>query len=87
MITSLILYVIYGLAWLLTAPFRLLDDVSVETGIGGAITTATQYVASLNDIIPLSTAMICVGIILGIELIVISYKIIMWVIRRIPTQS
>lgn len=87
MIMSFILYIIYGLVWVLTAPFRLFADVSIETGIGGAISTATTYVASLNDIIPLSTAMICVGIIFGIELIVIAYKIVMWVIRRIPTQS
>lgn len=87
MIVSFFLYTIYGIVWVLTSIFRLLPDVSLEAGIGGAITTATEYLASLNTILPLSTITICLGLIFAVELIVSSYRIVMWVIRRLPTQS
>jgi len=87
MITTFILYVIYALVWALTSPFRLVADVTVDSGIGGAITTAVTYFANLNAILPLSTIATCLGLILGVELIISVYKIVMWVIRRLPTQS
>lgn len=87
MITSFLLYAIWGVVWVLTAVFRLLSDVSVDSGVGGAITTATQYIASWNAILPLSTIVTCISLLIGVELILASYKIVMWVIRRLPTQS
>lgn len=87
MILTFVLYVIYYAVWVLTSPFRLFSDVSVDTGIGGAISTATQYIATWNNILPLSTILACFSIIIGVELILASYKIVMWVIRRLPTQS
>lgn len=87
MIISWFLYAIYGVVYVLTFPFRVFSDVTVDTGIGGSITTATQYIATWNNILSLSTILACFSIIIGVELIIASYKIIMWVIRRLPTQS
>jgi len=87
MITTFILYLIYGLIWVLTAPLRAFADVTIESGIGAGIATAVGYFANLNNILPLSTVVTCIGIILGVELIVGIYKIIDKIRKMLPTQS
>lgn len=87
MIISGILYFLYWIVLLLMSPILLLADVTLEAGAGLAITSAMAYIANFNDILPLLTLFEIIGIILGIEVIVAGYKIIMWILRRLPTQS
>jgi len=87
MITDFLLIIIRLILTGLAAPITLLDDVSVDSGVGGAITTAAQYIASWNTVLPLSTVLTCFALLLVIELGIAVYKLIMWAIRRLPTQS
>lgn len=87
MILTGLLTLIYYMVLLLTSPLRLLDDVSVESGFGSSIATAGGYINNINNFFPISTLMTIFLIILGIELGIAVYKLIMWLLRRIPTQS
>lgn len=87
MLTSFILYAVWGVVWVLTLPFRLVSDVTVDTGVGSAITTATQYIASWNMVLPLTAFFIVVGLALALEIGIAVYRIVMWVKRSLPTQS
>lgn len=87
MITSGILYMIYGVVWLIVSPILLLPDVSISSGFSTALTTAISYISVFDSILPITTLFIIIGLIMGIEIAIAVYKIIMWVIRRIPTQS
>lgn len=87
MITTALLYVIYGLVYLITLPIRNLADVVMSTDFSTAITTANGYISSLNTFLPIDTIIQILVVFVGIETAVLTYKLIMWVIKRIPTQS
>ena len=87
MIADIFLYTIYGLVYTLTYPIRLLADVSLNSGISEAINTATTYLASVSAFLPISTIFVILGIYIGIEIAIFTYKAIMWIIKRFPTQS
>lgn len=87
MITGFILNIIWLALLALTAPLRLLDDVTLETSGNTALSQAIATIGSFNAILPLGVIFTVLGIILVIEAGVALYKVIMWVIRRIPTQS
>lgn len=78
---------IYGLIYLITLPITLLPDVSLPAGFTNAITTANGYLRSLDVIIPIQTVLTLLGIYIAIELAYFTYKLIMWLIKRFPTQS
>ena len=87
MITSAFFYVIYGLVWLITLPIRNLADVAMSASFSNAVDTASGYIASFNEFIPIDTIAQILLLFLTIEGAVLTYKLIMWLIRRIPTQS
>lgn len=87
MITAAILWLIWGFVTVAISPFMLLPDVSLSSGFGAAISTAGQYLSPFNTIIPVDTMIYMVGIFIAYETGYGIYKITMWVIRRIPTQS
>lgn len=87
MIIAFFLDILFLIVSGLLYPIKKLDDVSVESGIGSAINNGIHYIANFNEILPLSTLFIIFGIILSIEASIGLFKIIMWIIRRFPTQS
>lgn len=87
MIIDFFLLVIYYILKVALLPLLLLGDVTASSGIGSSISTATHYVANWSHVLPLSTIFAVFGIMLAIELGVAVYKIIMWILRRLPTQS
>lgn len=87
MITTLILMAIYYAITLLLLPITLLPDVSISTGVNSYLTSLVSYLAVLNTYFSVSDLFVVIGLIISLELIIASYKIIMWVIRRFPTQS
>lgn len=84
MITDLLLYLLYGVILVLTAPFRLLSNVSLSSDLTATITTAGSYLKAVNSILPIDTLLAIFGIILGYEVVILTYKIIMWIIKKIP---
>ena len=87
MITTGILYLIYLAVLALTSPLRLLNDVSLSSSLTDAITTASGYISSVNEFIPVDTLLSVLSAILVIEVAVLSYKLIMWVLTKIPGVS
>lgn len=88
MIVTFILYLVYFITYgVLAVTILLLPDVSASSDVTSAITSAVQYVGNWNTILPLGTIFSVLAAILAIEVIIAGYKLVMWVIRRFPTQS
>lgn len=88
MITTALLTVIYyALYLLLSVTILLLPDVTANATITSSITTALSYYAFFNNILPLDTVSLILTSALAIAVIVIGYKLVMWVIKRLPAQS
>ncbi len=85
MIITAFLNLLYFVITLIIFPITLLGDVSFPEGFSSAIATASSYLSSLNDILPIDTMLTIFGISLSIELFYLTYKSIMWVIKKIPT--
>ena len=78
MITTAILNVIYAFVYTITAPIRMLPNVSLNASTTEAIATASNYISIPSSIFPITTLITIFGIILTIEAGIIVYKIIMW---------
>jgi len=84
MITSFLLKAFHALVYIMLYPLRLLPDVDLSGSIGSAISTAGGYLSGLNDIIPISTLIAVIGLILAVEGAIFVYKGVNWLIRKIP---
>jgi hypothetical protein len=84
MVFTAIFTLIYSFVFLITAPLRLLSDVSVDSGIGSAIFQLAQYVRNTAGVIPFSTLTNCVIIILTLEGFIFSFKMIMRIAKFFP---
>jgi hypothetical protein len=87
MIITIFLTVIFAILWPIVQLIALLPDVSNISTIGTAITTASQYLTGLNSFLPVTTLLAIFSAFLIYETAYFSFKIIYWVIKRIPTQS
>lgn len=84
MITSIILAGLFAVAFVGTAPLRLLSDVSLDSGLGQAVITASGYMAGINDFFPVDVLVNLIVALIAIEGAVLIYRSLMWVIRKIP---
>jgi hypothetical protein len=84
MIITGLLSVIYVFILGITYPLRILSDVSLPSEITSAITTASGYYHSLDVILPMDTMIQILGVSLTFEGLYLIYKLIMWVIKKIP---
>ena len=64
-----------------------LSDVSLNSGFATSVTTASGYLSSLNTFLPISTITTILGVFIAYELSYFTFKLVYWVIKRIPTQS
>lgn len=85
MITTAILYLLYATIYLFTAPIRLLPNVSLDGNFATSVNTASTYISAFDTFIPVGTLLTIFGIFIVYELSYFSYKLIMWVIKKIPT--
>jgi hypothetical protein len=81
------LNIIYGIIYIITSPLRLLPDVVLNNGFSDAITNANGYISGLNAFVPIDTIITILGVFIAIEGAYMLFKLIMWVIKRLPTQS
>jgi hypothetical protein len=84
MITSAILYLLYGFVWAITSPFRLLPDVALSSNITSAIASANTTLAPLAVVLPLGSLAGVLIIFLSVEGAIAIFKIIKWVYTKIP---
>lgn len=87
MILSFLLYILYIFIWGITAPLRLLPNVSLPANITSAIASANSYLSAIDLIFPTGAFVTIFDVIIGIEILLFLYKIIMWTIRKIPGIS
>jgi hypothetical protein len=84
MITYFIILIFVYIIKLLLLPFSFFSDVSLNSNITGALTQAGQYLGFLNLILPSSFYAVLIFV-LGVEVAIVLFKIINWLIRKIPT--
>jgi len=89
MIVSVILYILYGTLWIITAPLRALPNATLPLSLSTAITQVNGYLSAVHAILPNSTygLLAMLGMMFTFEIAVFGYKVIMWVIHRIPGQG
>lgn len=81
----LVLVVVY-LTALIVSPLLLLPDVALDSGTAATIATFGHYFGMVWSAIPLTlTALfVAVGVIIGVETKIFSYKALRWVYSKIP---
>lgn len=87
MITTAILYLIYGVVYAATYPIRYFPDVSVPQGVIDSISFIGPYLIGLDKYFPVSDLILILGLMLAVDTAIFAYKAIMWLVRRFPTQS
>ena len=87
MILDFFLNLIYGVVLTITSPLRLAPDVSLPENLTDNLASISAYLNVFSDYLPINTIILILSSYLGIELVIGLYKIIMWVVKRIPTQS
>lgn len=87
MIITIILYLIYGIVWTICQTIALLPNVSQISAIGTAVTTVSGYLASLDTFLPITAILAILSAFIVYEFSYFSFKVVYWIIRRIPTQS
>jgi hypothetical protein len=87
MVVDIIINAVYGLLTLIIWPITQLADVSLPSGVASAFTTARSYLQAIDILMPYATLLTIIGLVVAIELAILTYKLIYWIIKRIPTQS
>lgn len=87
MITSGIIYLIYGILLVITSPIRLLPDASLPDDLASSLQTAGSYLNSVSGFLPITTIFLIFSFVLAIEVFVFGWKIFNWVRKLLPTQS
>lgn len=87
MISDIFLYTIYGLVYTLSYPIRILADVSANSDLLLNISKITTYFQAIDIFFPVNVLIIIIGLEVSIEVGIFAYKVIMWVVKRFPTQS
>jgi hypothetical protein len=87
MIFIAIINTIYAVIYALTSPLRLLPDVVLPQNYLDAVATAGGYLSPIDMVLPLNVIADIISLFVYIELAYLSFKAIMWVIKRFPTQS
>lgn len=87
MITTAIINLLYVVIWTFVLPLRILPDVSPQNELISAISTASGYIAPFNNLLPVGTLLTIFGLFVGFEIAYFAYKLINWLIRKIPTVN
>ena len=84
MIIGFILTAIFGFVYLLVS---LLPLINVNSAFGQALHTGSSFIMATNNYLPLPTILFVIGLTLVVENHILIYKVLQWVLKRLPTQS
>lgn len=87
MITDAFITVIYSIISVILSPLSLLPDVTANSSITAGINAASGYLASANVFFPVDTVLEILAFVVVFEIAYLAYKVIMWVLRKIPGIS
>lgn len=87
MITYFLLNAIIGALFLVTAPLGQLPNATLDPRFAAALATIGQQVSYVRVVIPdtMTTIFIIIGVIIVVEGFIFGYKVVMWIIKKIPT--
>lgn len=68
------------------SPFNSFATVDLS-GYTSFVAQASAYITPINAVISLSNLAIAFGILISVDVGIFTYKGIMWLIKRLPTQS
>jgi len=84
MITNGILNILFAFISLILYPLHSFSDVVLNSAFATSLSTASGYYNSLNAILPVDTMLEILGVSLAIEGAYLTYKLLMWIIKKIP---
>lgn len=87
MIVNAFLQIIYVIIWAITSPLRLLNDVQTPEFVSEAIQSVDSILEVVSTIAPLDSIAFSLGVVVSFELGYNTYRLIMWALKRLPTQS
>jgi hypothetical protein len=82
MLIDFLLNMVYGVV---VGFVNLFPSVSFSDSVSGSIATASTYISGLDIVLPVGTLVAVIGLVLGVETVILLIKIINWFIRKIPT--
>ena len=85
MITDFILFILYNVVLLFLAPLRAFSDFNLDSNIGLSIIKAKEYLANVNQVLPVGTIVSIIGIFVAVNGFILIWKAVNWLIRKIPT--
>lgn len=86
MITSVFLYILYAVVFLITSPLRLFNNVSRPTWLVNTLGTINSSLSFGYSWLPMTiyALLLTWGLFVSIEISIFGYKGIMWVLKKIP---
>lgn len=87
MIITAILNLVFIFVGFILSPLSLLGDVSLNSNFASSLATASGYYHALNAILPIDTMIQILGVSLAFEGAYLIFKLIMWIIAKIPTLN
>lgn len=87
MITGFLLTILQTIVSAVLTPFQALPDVALDPNLINGIANVQGIMSTIEPIFPLETLLSILGIVVGIEIAIFTYKAIMWLIKKIPTIS
>jgi hypothetical protein len=84
MITSASLYLIFRT---LTGALQWLPNVTASNPFVAGVVKSSQYMSSMSQIFPVNSLTVFLAFLVAFEVGYLTFKVVYWFIRRIPTQS
>jgi hypothetical protein len=85
MIFTAILTILYGVVYAVISPLLLFSDASLPSGITSSISTASEHLAAVDVFVPVGTIIAILTSFIVIETGIFVFKMVMWIIKKIPT--
>jgi hypothetical protein len=87
MITAFIINVFFSFLGVFTSPIRLLSDVTLPADMNAALGHVGATLGLADSFLPIGTLLGVITFYVGTEIIILGYKLVNWLIRKIPTIS
>lgn len=87
MVIDVIINFIYSVLTTILSPILNLPDVSLPADITNAFVNMRSFLDATDFVIPYATITAIISLMVAIEAGIMAYKVIYWLIKRIPTQS
>lgn len=87
MIVDFILGFIYSVVTTLLSPITNLANVSLSADVSNSFTQMRGLLHAIDFVLPYLTLLAVIAAVVVAEGIILSFKVINWLLKRLPTQS